>query len=148
MANPPIDQAGTDFGGLTVALEKVCFIIFKARSFDAKYPAPVRDPASNPTDDGDLSVLADYPDDPEWAEMTSLISALNVDEQADLIALMWLGRGEYTAEDWDTVREEAARSRNEQTARYLCGTPLLADHLSNGLSELDLSCEEYELAHL
>lgn len=45
----------------------------------------------------------------------------------------WLGRGDYTAGDWPSMREEAARSRNERTALYLLGMPLLSDYLEERL---------------
>jgi hypothetical protein len=133
---------------LMIPLEKVCFIIFKAREFDVKEAANETDPGSNPADDKDVSVLEDYGDDPVLEELTSLISDLSVDEQVDLVTLMWLGRGDHTADDWSTLRTEASGEHNERTAGYLCGTPLLADHLFNGLGELGLSCAEYEREHL
>jgi hypothetical protein len=54
---------------------------------------------------------------------------LNEDEQIDLVALAWLGRGDGTIDDWDELRAEAARAHNKRTAAYLPGMPLLADHL-------------------
>src|ERR1700688_2168904 len=95
---------------LTISPEKVCFIIIKAREFDSKDVVTEPDPASNPTDDMDLSVLEDHKDDPVVEEITSLIDALSVDEQIDLVALAWLGRDDYTASDWPAVRQEAARA--------------------------------------
>ena len=80
--------------------------------------------------------------------MTSFIGALSVDEQIDLVTLMWLGRDDYTADDWDSVREEATRAHNERTGEYLLGTPNLGDLLEEGLSMLGYSCEEYEINRL
>ena len=106
------------------------------------------DPGSNPSDDKDISVLEDRPDDPVEEELTAFIDALTIDEQVDLVALAWLGRGDYTAADWATVRAEAAAAHNEATARYLLGIPLLADFLEEGLSVAGRSCEEFELDRL
>ena len=133
---------------LQIALEKVCFLIMKAKEFDAKDEVTDPDSGSNPSDDMQAGVLEDHEDDPVLEELHSLITSLSFDEQVDLVALMWLGRDEYTAADWDTVRAEAADAHNNRTARYLCGTPLLADHLADGLSSLGLSCAEYELGCL
>jgi len=141
-------QTEADQAELTIPLEKICFIIFKAREFDAKDVSTVSDDGSNPADDGDRSVLEDRDDDPVLQELMSLISSLSVDEQVDLVALMHLGRDDATAQDWDEVRTEAAEAHNDRTAEYLCGTPLLADYLSDGLSVLDYSCADYELDHL
>jgi Protein of unknown function (DUF3775) len=133
---------------LAISPEKVCFIIVKAREFDAKDEVTEPDPASNPSDDKDVSVLEEHSDDPVVEELTSLISSLSVDEQVDLVTLMWLGRDDYSADDWSDVRAEAARAHNERTAEYLIGTPLLGDFLEEGLSKLGYSCEEFEINRL
>lgn len=133
---------------LSIPLEKICYIIFKARELDAKDVVTDPDPGSNPSDDKDMAVLEDHADDPTAEELTSLIENLSVDEQIDLVALMWLGRSDYTSEDWEQVRSEAADAHNERTAEYLCGSPLLADNLADALSMLNYSCTDYELDHL
>jgi Protein of unknown function (DUF3775) len=143
-------KEGADENGdrLSISPEKVCFIIIKAREFDAKEQVSEPDPGSNPSDDKDIEVLEDYEDDPVVEELTSFIDSLSVDEQADLVALMWLGRDDYTAADWSAVRAVAARAHNEHTAEYLLGTPMLGDFLEEGLSMLGFSCEDYELNRL
>lgn len=133
---------------LAIPLETVCFIIMKARQFDMKEAETEPDPGSNPTDDNDDAILQDHGDDPVQEELTSLISELSDDEQIDLVALMWLGRDDYGAGDWDDVRAQAADARNEHTAEYLTGEPLLADHLAAGLDAIGLSCADYEGEHL
>lgn len=133
---------------LAISPEKVCFIIVKAREFDAKDQVTEPDPGSNPSDDKDVAVLEDHRDDPTVEEITSLIGSLSEDEQIDLVALMWLGRDDYSASDWPSVREEATRAHNARTAEYLLGTPLVADFLEEGLSRLGYSCEEFEIDRL
>lgn len=127
---------------------KVCYIIVKAREFDAKEEAVEPDPGSNPIDDGGRGVLEDYPDDPVQEELERLIGALNEDEQANLVALAWLGRGDYATAEWDEAVKTAHERHTGQTAKYLLGIPLLADYLEEGLTQLDYSCDEIELAHL
>ncbi len=133
---------------LTISPEKVCFIIIKAKEFDAKDEVAEPDPGSNPSDDMDIEVLEEHEDDPVVEELTSLINSLSEDEQIDLVALAWLGRDDYSAEDWSTVREEAARAHNQRTAEYLLGMPLVGDFLEEGLSMLGYSCEEFEIERL
>jgi hypothetical protein len=144
----PEVPTGDDAPALTISPETVCFIILKAREFDAKDVVTEPDPASNPSDDRDAAVLEDHSDDPVVEEITSLIDALSEDEQIDLVALMWLGRDDYSTADWPAVRAEAARAHNNRTASYLLGTPLLGDFLEEGLSMLGYSCAEFELGHL
>ncbi len=144
----PEASPGDDVGPLTISPETVCFIIIKAREFDAKDVVTEPDPGSNPSDDMDAAVLEDHSDDPVVEELTSLIDSLSEDEQIDLVALTWLGRDDYSASDWPAVRAEASRAHNKRTASYLHGTPLLGDFLEEGLSMLGYSCAEFEREHL
>jgi hypothetical protein len=121
---------------LSIATEKVCFIIVKAREFDVKDVVTNPGDASNATDDRMVSVLEDHGEDPVADEIRGFIGALK--EQIDLVALAWLGRGDGTIDDWDELRAEAARAHNERAATYLLGMPLLADHLEEALSLFDL----------
>ncbi len=131
---------------MQISPEKVCFVIMKSREFDAK--DFVTDAGSNASDDDMVAVLEDHPDDPCYDEVTSFIDALSDDEQVDLVALAWLGRGDYTADDWQDVREDAQCAHNERTAGYLLGMPLLSDYLEEGLLLLGQFCEEYEINRL
>ncbi len=133
---------------LTISTNDVCFIIVKARQFDAKDLVTEPDPGSNASDDGMLEVLEDHPDDPVRSELVAAIRRLNEDEQVDLVALAWLGRGDGEIETWDELRAEAARAHNNRTATYLLGMPLLADYLQEGLSQFDESCDEFEAGRL
>jgi hypothetical protein len=133
---------------LTISPEKVCFVIFKAKEYDAKDEVTEPDPGSNPSDDKDIAVLEEHEDDPVVEELTSFINSLSEDEQIDLVTLAWLGRDDYSARDWPTVREEAQRAHNNRTAEYLLGTPLVGDFLEEGLSMLGYSCEDYEIERL
>jgi hypothetical protein len=133
---------------LEIPIKKVCFIIIKAREFDVKDAVTEPDPGSNPSDDKMASVLEAHADDPVVEELTSLINDLSEDEQIDLVALAWLGRDDYTADDWPSVRQEAARAHNRNTANYLLGMPLLGDYLEEGLALLGHSCEAFEINRL
>ncbi len=141
------DTDPSDFP-LTISTDQVCFVIIKAREFDVKEAPSEPDPGSNPSDDHEISVLEDLPDDPVVDELTSFIDAMDEDEQVDLVALAWLGRSDYTAADWQSVRAEAAAAHNNATASYLLGMPLLGDFLEEGLSLLGRSCEEFEIDRL
>jgi Protein of unknown function (DUF3775) len=133
---------------LSISPEKVCYIIVKAREFDVKDVVTDSDSGSNASDDSMISVLEDHRDDPTAQELTSFINALTLDEQVDLVALLWLGRGDAEIGDWEQLREEAARQHNARTAAYLLGKPMLADHLEEGLSQFGASCEDFEMGHL
>ncbi|MCB1991069.1 MAG: DUF3775 domain-containing protein, partial [Geminicoccaceae bacterium] len=79
-------------------------------------------------------------DDNTEDELRSLIDDLNDDEQVELVALAWLGRGSYGIEEWAEAQAEARRAHNKRTAQYLLGMPLLADYLDEGLAAFGVSC--------
>jgi hypothetical protein len=139
------DRRGAAMDGtstLGISPEKVCYIIAKARQFEAKDVVTDPDSGSNPVDDGMVSVLEDQPDDPVYEELTAFIGALDEDEQIDLIALTWLGRGDASVDEWDDLRSEAARTHSKRAVAYLLGLPLLPEHLEEGLSQFGRSCED------
>jgi cation transport regulator len=77
---------------LAISAAKVAAIVARARQFDVKDVVTDLDSSSNASDDAMLSVLEDHNDDPVRTELTAIIRGLNEDEQADLVALTWLGR--------------------------------------------------------
>lgn len=133
---------------LTISSESVCFIIVKAREFDAQDVVTDPDSGSDAADDGAASVLEAHSDDLTQKELVAFINALSEEEQADLVALLWLGRGDGTMEDWDDLRDEAQRQHNRRTSAYLLGEPLLSDHLEEGLSQFGFTCEDFEIGRL
>lgn len=133
---------------LSISPEKVCFVVVKAREFDAKDIVTDPEGSSNASDDAMISVLEDHRDDPVVQELRGFIGALTEDEKIDLVTLAWLGRGDGGIDEWDELRAEAARAHNNRTASYLLGMPLLPDHLEDALSQLGLSCEEFEMGRL
>ncbi len=133
---------------LNISPDKVCYVVVKAREFHVKVEVVEVDPGSNPTDDGMREVLADYADDPTYEELKTFLSDLNQEEIVDLLALAWLGRGDYTADDWKSLIREAEGIADEKAPDYLIGMPLLADYLEEALSQLGHSCQDFELGHL
>jgi hypothetical protein len=121
---------------LMISPEKVGYLIEKAREFDAKDVPADPDSGSSGADD---DVIDDSGADPVVREITGFINALTEDEQIDLVALMRLGRGDGSIEEWNELRRDAAEGRNGRTASYLLGEPMLGDLLAEGLEEFGLS---------
>lgn len=143
-----MSDATTNPPELAIAIDMVCHIIVKAREFDVQDVETDPDSGSNAADDGSASILEAHDADPIQAELIAFIEALDEDEQVDLVALLWLGRGDGDLEDWEDLRNQARDARNERSSAYLLGQPLLADHLADGLSAFGLSCEDFEKDHL
>lgn len=127
-----------------LSTEKVCFVIVKAREFEAQEDVVESDPGSNAIDDDFRGTLAAYADDPTFEELDSFIGDLNADEQAELVALAWLGRGDYDTEEWDQAVRDAEERHTSGTSEYLLGTPMLPDYLEAGLAQFGRSCLDYE----
>lgn len=123
--------------------DKVCFVIAKARELDAEDEGLDADD-SNPTDDESVSILTDEAYDTIHAELAEFIDALDEDEQAELVALTWTGRGDYSAAEWRVAVAEARARQEMKTPVYLLGIPLLGDYLEAGLDEFDMSCRDFD----
>ena len=121
---------------LTIPLERLAYIISKAREFDVEVPPVDEQSGSNPSDDAEWDVLEDSADNPAYEELVNAIDSLNESERIELLALTWLGRGDYNKGEWREALEEACRIHDEKETDYLTGTPLLADYLEEALSQL------------
>jgi hypothetical protein len=129
---------------LAISTDDVAFLIVKAREFDAKEASSDPDSGSNATDDNMIDVLEDNGRDPVASEIAGFFKSLTEEEQIDLVALMRLGRGDATIEEWEDLRREVAEERDQRTARYLVGEPLLGDYLAEGLAAFGLSWVDEE----
>ena len=131
---------------LTIPLEKLAFIVEKAREFDAEVAAdPDAEAGSDPADDDERQILLDTPDNPSEQELRDAIDGLNVDECEELLALMWIGRGDFDARSWpDAIRQARDIESKAERNNLLLGAPLLADYLEEGLDALGLSLEGLE----
>ena len=128
---------------MDIALDKVCDLIIRAKALDVKEQDTDPDSGSNPIDDGSLDALTADPDDATEQELREVISGLNDDERADLIALVYIGRGDMEPEEWGAavrLAQEREDARGASTADYLIGIPNLGDLLDEGLALMGRSC--------
>jgi len=137
---------------LNIDHDKVSFIIEKAREFEMPEVLP-EDEDSVPDQTPRLGARAVGPslttavehddlsqspvDDPAFMEARGQIRSMNIDEQCELVALAWIGRGDYAPEDWNAAVRAASEAHNNRTAEYLFGMPHLPDHLQAGLDAFD-----------
>lgn len=144
MDNSPTDPDPESAGpALAIPIDRVNFIIEKLREYDAP-DSPTGDdddtyaPPFDAEDQGDLEEREHQDRNiPVMQELKSYIDDLTVDEQVDLVALVWLGREtDGSARDWPEIRDEAAAAYNGRTLDYLLGTALAADFLEEALSLL------------
>ncbi len=93
------------------------------------------------------AVHTEHEREPAYLELRSFIDDLSLDEQYELIALAWLGRGDGTKANWDELVELAEERHTKRTGDYLLAMPLLADYLEDALHEFDISCADFEGGH-
>ncbi len=81
---------------------------------------------------------------PVQAELAGFIADMNVDEKAHLVALAWVGRGAFEAEEFDEAVATARAEATVPTEDYLIGMPHLAENLEAGMEAMgvDVSDEE------
>lgn len=135
MAGPDDDDEGFDLG---ISLESVAAIVDAARAVQEG-----EESGALARDEEDEEGL-DAEDDENMDEdaLRAFIADLNEDEQASLIALAWIGRGDYGAAEFEEARTLAKERNIRDTAEYLLGIDMLGDMLEEGLAELGLSLED------
>lgn len=83
--------------------------------------------------------IRDYLTDPRRTKFKEIVSSLSKEERAELLVLVWLGRGDdnVNLETWDSLLEQAKREKDERIADYLIAKARLADYLDRGLEKLE-----------
>ena len=86
--------------------------------------------------------------DATFDEIKSFIESLNWDEQCQIVALTWVGRGDFAVVEWEDAVSTANDEHNDRTAEYLLGMPLLPDYLTEGLAAFEITCDEVDRANM
>lgn len=127
---------------LDINPETVCNLVQLARSFHVQETVSIPEEPLNSSDDWARQVLAGHAGNPTYQEFITTVRDLEPDQQANLVALMWIGREEYMANEWDAALRRAKSEMTSHTAEYLISKPYLADYLEEGLQQLGYSCSE------
>jgi hypothetical protein len=126
--DPPIE--------LNVSVDKIRDIVLLAREFDFAEIPDDPDPGEEPDAVADPETILDDGEDPTEAELREMIDDLNEDELIDLIALAWVGRGDFGRAEWADAKELARERQEKKASDYLLGLPTLSDYLEEGLATL------------
>ena len=125
---------------LQISPRRVAHVIVRSREIDAKVG---RWDSVGDTADAD-TILEMRRGDATEAELREFISNLNDDEKASLVAVMWIGRETYEAEELEEAIETAKNEATAPTEDYLLGIPLLPDYLESGLEKLGIDPGDLE----
>jgi len=102
----------------------------------------VPDDPVDPYDEWSMELLAVHEDNEALHRLRAELEQLSLEERLQLLALMWLGRGDYPTVAWADALAAAAAVRDGYVTEYLTATAQLADLLRLGARKLGA-----ELAH-
>jgi len=122
---------------MAISPETVSVIITLARQYDLG--EEVMDPDAEEEEVSDIDEVEGAGaghEDVLAEELREAIEDLNDDEVVDLIALAWVGRGDFDRDGWEEARALARERHRRHSADYLMGMPTLADYLEEGLAAL------------
>ena len=130
-------------GFMDIAVDKVTDLIAHLRAIEVKEGDTDPDSGSNPIDDSATDVLVSGTDDATEDEIRGVLASLNDDERADLLALLYVGRGDMEPEEWsEAVRFARERAAEGQGVRAeLLGAPDAGDLLAEGLDRMGITPE-------
>ncbi len=122
----------------------ICHIIAKAREFHAKEEVVIPEEQQEDSSEYDWAqVLADHVDDETYQELKTVINNdLEHDQKVELVAVMYLGRGDFDIKEWQDALMAAEDVPGDNIAEYLLSIPMVADYLTDGLYELGYNCNE------
>jgi len=121
---------------VTINSEYLQRLIQKLRAVMVREGEVMPDAGGNPSDDVLPSALQEAPGNFLLEELREEIDAMDVDHKHELVALTWIGRGDFQAAEWKEALQLAEERHVGPTSKYLLSHPLVADHLANGLEEL------------
>jgi len=131
---------------LRISTDKVCAFIEAAREVAGKVPSTAGDRTTT-GEDSKTVTIEDYPgeavfdSDGRRRELIEFVAGLNVEEQTDLLALIWLGRGDYEFDEWDAALVEAEARIAARDPDYMIGDAALPQFLGDGLEAFGKSCD-------
>lgn len=70
------------------------------------------------------------------ARFRKALESMDDEAARDLVALIWIGRGDFTVADWDKARAGAKDIGKAKLAGYIEGIPLVSDYLLQGLHQV------------
>ncbi|MCR5855663.1 DUF3775 domain-containing protein [Mesorhizobium sp. J428] len=129
---------------LALSPDTIRELILKARAVSAGMNADYEDGAEHEVELDDRGHDTHHHDglaeeeieDLTARELRAAIRELNEDEAAELVALMWIGRGDFEPAEFKLAVEEAKGRADIKPWRYLLDRPLLGEWLEDGLQAI------------
>jgi hypothetical protein len=126
---------------LSISPDYLALLILKIRGVQAREGEVDPNSGSNPTDDCALDAVQDTPGDLSREEISEELQGLEERQQAELVALMWIGRGDAEPEEWAATVELARQRKDSPTPTYLLRQPLAGEYLAEGADRVGISLD-------
>lgn len=136
------NNIGDHMTDINLNSEIVYQVIEKAKEFHAKEEVVIPENPNEFSEEDFAQILADHQNDLTYQEVKIAIDDLEPDQQITLVAIMYLGRGDFEPHDWDLCLSEAKNGWTKHTASYLLSKPHIADYLEEGLILLGKNSHE------
>lgn len=120
----------------------VCNIITRAREIDTENDMYLPGDPSSPQTEYEIDVLAEDTENLTGQELKDIINDLEPDQQKELVALFFVGRGDFDKDQWADALKAAHDVPPQSRADFLISKPMLADFLAEGLSKFGYSCDQ------
>ncbi|MEM8871141.1 MAG: DUF3775 domain-containing protein [Pseudomonadota bacterium] len=121
---------------LSINSEYMQRLIVKLRVIMAREAELMPRAGGNASDDEVSASLQEHPGDLLDEELRKEFEALSNQQLVELVALMWVGRGDFEADEWDEAVALAEERHVGPTSQYLMTHPHVADHIATGLEAL------------
>jgi Protein of unknown function (DUF3775) len=92
----------------------------------------------NPSSFDSLEVVEAVDDSGKYQQLRSMIANLTDDARIELRTVMWIGRGDFSAGEWNKALTQADGSSNQTVIDTLAEKADLHDYLMKGLYNLNL----------
>lgn len=127
---------------LRISVDKVCQFLEAAREVAGKVPTTAGDRTSS-GDDSPLKFMEEDGDqDPITQQMVEFVAGLNVEEQVDLLALIYLGRGDFGLAEWSDAVAAARDRIDAREADFMIGERALPEYLGEALEAFGKTCPD------
>ncbi|MFZ2004957.1 MAG: DUF3775 domain-containing protein [Stellaceae bacterium] len=126
---------------LRISTDKVCDFIEAAREVAGLVPPTTGDNTTT-GDDSKLVTIEENPaEDDRRGQMIEFINGLNAAERTDLLALIYVGRGDFDITEWREAVREAATRIADRISDFMIGDAALSAYLGAGLEAFGRSCD-------
>ncbi len=130
---------------LRIPVDKLCVIVAMAREAMGGEPAVHETAEADRGEEGGFPSSEEYESERSYDALFDYVDSLNCDELADLLALLWVGRGDFAAEEWPEAQRQAeAEFADGDALAEIVQDPMLPDDVTAGAEALGYSCPDGE----